>query len=136
MSRPDYGAAPGLGGGSGPGAQDASDKLAYSCADCGQDNNIEPKAPIRCNHCGCRIVFKKRGKKMAAPPGFAGSVRSPVTAHIVLNRTMHTSIAPLYIWAKAMAGCCTLDCIAHADSNSLPRQPCNIDQPVPTLDHL
>ncbi|KAK9900325.1 DNA-directed RNA polymerases I, II, and III subunit RPABC4-like protein, partial [Cystobasidium minutum MCA 4210] len=36
----------------------------YMCGDCGTTNEIRPKEPIRCTECGCRIMFKKRQKRM------------------------------------------------------------------------
>ncbi|KAI8322014.1 hypothetical protein GQ54DRAFT_260699 [Martensiomyces pterosporus] len=38
--------------------------MTYMCADCGADNDIKPKEPIRCRECGYRILYKKRTKKM------------------------------------------------------------------------
>ncbi|ORX73763.1 hypothetical protein DL89DRAFT_219823 [Linderina pennispora] len=39
-------------------------QMTYMCADCGADNDIKPKEPIRCRECGYRILYKKRTKKM------------------------------------------------------------------------
>ncbi|KAI9227447.1 MAG: DNA-directed RNA polymerase I [Piptocephalis tieghemiana] len=38
--------------------------MIYSCADCGADNEIKPREPIRCRECGHRIMYKKRTKRM------------------------------------------------------------------------
>ncbi|KAI8446245.1 DNA-directed RNA polymerase II subunit K [Phakopsora pachyrhizi] len=38
--------------------------ITYLCADCGKDNAIKPREPIRCQECGCRIMYKKRLKRM------------------------------------------------------------------------
>ncbi|EFP75962.1 DNA-directed RNA polymerase core subunit rpc10 [Puccinia graminis f. sp. tritici] len=38
--------------------------ITYLCADCGKDNSIKPREPIRCQECGCRIMYKKRIKRM------------------------------------------------------------------------
>ncbi|KAL7753709.1 Coiled-coil domain-containing protein 47 [Sorochytrium milnesiophthora] len=37
--------------------------MAYMCADCGIENDIKPKEPIRCKECGHRIMYKKRTKR-------------------------------------------------------------------------
>lgn len=38
--------------------------ITYLCADCGKDNHIKPREPIRCQECGCRVMYKKRIKRM------------------------------------------------------------------------
>ncbi|PVU93066.1 hypothetical protein BB559_003470 [Furculomyces boomerangus] len=37
--------------------------MAYLCADCGAENEIKPREPIRCRECGYRILYKKRTKR-------------------------------------------------------------------------
>src|SRR5690554_2551091 len=37
--------------------------MAYICAECGSENEIKPKEPIRCKECGYRIMYKKRTKR-------------------------------------------------------------------------
>ncbi|KAJ1964106.1 DNA-directed RNA polymerase core subunit rpc10 [Dispira parvispora] len=38
--------------------------MVYLCADCGEDNEIKPKEPIRCRTCGHRVLYKKRTARM------------------------------------------------------------------------
>ncbi|MBW0467870.1 hypothetical protein O181_007585 [Austropuccinia psidii MF-1] len=38
--------------------------INYLCADCGKDTSIKPREPIRCQECGCRVMYKKRIKRM------------------------------------------------------------------------
>ncbi|KAH9453965.1 hypothetical protein MJO28_006970 [Puccinia striiformis f. sp. tritici] len=38
--------------------------ITYLCADCGKDNQIKAREPIRCQECGCRVMYKKRIKRM------------------------------------------------------------------------
>ncbi|PVG04157.1 hypothetical protein CPB86DRAFT_771589 [Serendipita vermifera] len=38
--------------------------VQYLCADCGSENDIRPREPIRCKACGHRIMYKKRTSKM------------------------------------------------------------------------
>ncbi|KAJ3292552.1 DNA-directed RNA polymerase core subunit rpc10 [Rhizoclosmatium sp. JEL0117] len=38
--------------------------VSYTCGDCGADNAINPREPIRCKECGHRILYKKRTKRM------------------------------------------------------------------------
>ncbi|KAG0333016.1 DNA-directed RNA polymerases I, II, and III subunit RPABC4 [Podila horticola] len=37
--------------------------MTYICAECGSENEIKPKEPIRCKECGYRIMYKKRTKR-------------------------------------------------------------------------
>ncbi|KAI8586199.1 DNA directed RNA polymerase [Geranomyces variabilis] len=39
-------------------------EVTYVCGDCGNDNTIKPREPIRCKDCGYRIMYKKRTKRM------------------------------------------------------------------------
>ncbi|KAG9305889.1 hypothetical protein G9A89_016541 [Geosiphon pyriformis] len=39
-------------------------QMHYLCADCGVDNEIKPKEPLRCKECGHRIMYKMRTKRM------------------------------------------------------------------------
>lgn len=41
--------------------------MTYICAECGSDNEIKPKEPIRCKECGYRIMYKKRTKRSTFP---------------------------------------------------------------------
>eukprot|EP00842_Homolaphlyctis_polyrhiza_P005455 jgi/Hompol1/5910/HPOL_002687-RA len=38
--------------------------VTYTCGECGVDNQIKPREPIRCKDCGYRIMYKKRTKRM------------------------------------------------------------------------
>ncbi|CAO0798624.1 unnamed protein product [Mucor circinelloides] len=38
--------------------------MTYLCADCGAENQLKPREPIRCQDCGHRIMYKKRTKRM------------------------------------------------------------------------
>ncbi|KAL2916530.1 DNA-directed RNA polymerase core subunit rpc10 [Polyrhizophydium stewartii] len=38
--------------------------VTYTCGECGADNQIKPREPIRCKDCGYRIMYKKRTKRM------------------------------------------------------------------------
>ncbi|ORZ25410.1 DNA directed RNA polymerase [Absidia repens] len=38
--------------------------MSYICADCGAENQLKPREPIRCQDCGHRIMYKKRTKRM------------------------------------------------------------------------
>ncbi|CAO3659280.1 unnamed protein product [Rhizopus stolonifer] len=38
--------------------------MIYLCADCGLENQLKPREPIRCQDCGHRIMYKKRTKRM------------------------------------------------------------------------
>ncbi|ORX58015.1 hypothetical protein DM01DRAFT_1372102 [Hesseltinella vesiculosa] len=38
--------------------------MIYICADCGSENQLKPREPIRCQDCGHRIMYKKRTKRM------------------------------------------------------------------------
>ncbi|KIM27589.1 hypothetical protein M408DRAFT_330022 [Serendipita vermifera MAFF 305830] len=38
--------------------------VQYLCADCGVENEIKSREPIRCKACGHRIMYKKRTSKM------------------------------------------------------------------------
>eukprot|EP00952_Eustigmatos_sp_NYUAD-ZCMA_P010674 43621-Eustigmatos_ZCMA.PRE.1 len=50
-------------GGSGGVAQRESLGVTYLCGDCGAQNMIKPKDPIRCRHCNHRIMYKMRTKR-------------------------------------------------------------------------
>ncbi|KAI9092169.1 DNA directed RNA polymerase [Phlyctochytrium arcticum] len=39
-------------------------EVTYTCGECGKDNTIKPREPIRCKECGYRIMYKKRTKRM------------------------------------------------------------------------
>ncbi|KAI8806106.1 DNA directed RNA polymerase [Cladochytrium replicatum] len=38
-------------------------EVAYICGECGVDNVIKPREPIRCKECGYRVMYKKRTKR-------------------------------------------------------------------------
>uniref|UniRef100_H2ZED2 DNA-directed RNA polymerases I, II, and III subunit RPABC4 n=1 Tax=Ciona savignyi TaxID=51511 RepID=H2ZED2_CIOSA len=38
--------------------------MVYICGECHQENEIRSRDPIRCRECGCRIMYKKRTKRM------------------------------------------------------------------------
>lgn len=42
--------------------------MTYICAECGSENEIKPKEPIRCKECGYRIMYKKRTKRSTFLP--------------------------------------------------------------------
>jgi DNA-directed RNA polymerase I, II, and III subunit RPABC4 len=46
----------------GPVSSDST--MVYICGQCGIDNDVRPKDPIRCSSCGYRIMYKKRSKKV------------------------------------------------------------------------
>ncbi|KAI8923146.1 DNA directed RNA polymerase [Entophlyctis helioformis] len=50
-----------------PARQQRTD-VTYTCAECGADNQIKPREPIRCKDCGYRIMYKKRTKRSASLP--------------------------------------------------------------------
>ncbi|KZV71203.1 hypothetical protein PENSPDRAFT_684773 [Peniophora sp. CONT] len=60
----------GYGGGQGGAAQGGNwmppirQEMQYLCADCGAENEIKAREPIRCKECGHRIMYKKRTKRM------------------------------------------------------------------------
>ncbi|RKP26256.1 DNA directed RNA polymerase, partial [Syncephalis pseudoplumigaleata] len=36
-------------------------QIVYLCAiDCGADNELKPREPIRCRECGHRVMYKRR----------------------------------------------------------------------------
>ncbi|RKO96933.1 hypothetical protein CXG81DRAFT_14123 [Caulochytrium protostelioides] len=37
-----------------------TNEVTYVCGECGVDNEIKPREPIRCRDCGHRIMYKKR----------------------------------------------------------------------------
>ncbi|KXS13612.1 hypothetical protein M427DRAFT_58431 [Gonapodya prolifera JEL478] len=41
-----------------------NEPILYVCGECGADNELKPKEPIRCTNCGYRIMYKKRTKRM------------------------------------------------------------------------
>ncbi|KAI8843166.1 hypothetical protein BJ741DRAFT_574059 [Chytriomyces cf. hyalinus JEL632] len=43
--------------------------LALSLSDCGADNTINPREPIRCRDCGHRILYKKRTQRSVGKSG-------------------------------------------------------------------
>ena len=45
----------------------AAAAMTYICAECGSENEIKPKEPIRCKECGYRIMYKKRTKRSTSP---------------------------------------------------------------------
>lgn len=46
----------------------AAAAMTYICAECGSENEIKPKEPIRCKECGYRIMYKKRTKRSTSSP--------------------------------------------------------------------
>lgn len=38
--------------------------MVYICGECHHENEMRPRDPIRCRECGCRIMYKKRTKRM------------------------------------------------------------------------
>ncbi|GAA5822477.1 hypothetical protein JCM3770_000661 [Rhodotorula araucariae] len=42
----------------------AAPAVEYSCADCAASNEIKAREPIRCRECGCRVMYKKRIKRI------------------------------------------------------------------------
>ena len=57
-----------------PGGADAMDDetsafdqhapVEYECGDCGSRCQLKPRDPIRCDHCGYRILYKPRTKRL------------------------------------------------------------------------
>ncbi|CDW74081.1 dna-directed rna polymerases and iii subunit rpabc4-like [Stylonychia lemnae] len=39
-------------------------KVTYICGGCGKDNKLDKDSVIRCTHCGHRIFYKKRERKL------------------------------------------------------------------------
>jgi DNA-directed RNA polymerase subunit RPC12/RpoP len=37
--------------------------MLFASKDCGAENEIRPKEPLRCKECGHRIMYKQRTKK-------------------------------------------------------------------------
>ncbi|GAB1319379.1 DNA-directed RNA polymerase core subunit rpc10 [Madurella fahalii] len=60
----------GFGGGSGaPASRDYAGEsgggaMTYLCGDCAARVPLEKGAPIRCNKCGARVLYKERTKRM------------------------------------------------------------------------
>ena len=46
--------------GSFPVVLDPKKPSGFICGDCGKENHIKEKEPIRCKHCGYRILYKQR----------------------------------------------------------------------------
>jgi len=38
--------------------------VEYKCGDCGAHNLIKSGDPVRCRHCGFRILYKTRTKRL------------------------------------------------------------------------
>ncbi|KAK3989333.1 hypothetical protein QBC44DRAFT_327588 [Cladorrhinum sp. PSN332] len=38
--------------------------IYYTCGDCAVRVPLEPSAPIRCQKCGARVLYKERTKRM------------------------------------------------------------------------
>ena len=38
--------------------------VEYECGDCGSRCQLKPRDPIRCDHCGYRILYKPRTKRL------------------------------------------------------------------------
>ncbi|KAK2066719.1 hypothetical protein P8C59_000509 [Phyllachora maydis] len=39
-------------------------QIKYNCGDCAQECKLDKGAPIRCFHCGGRVLYKQRTKRM------------------------------------------------------------------------
>ncbi|KAI8054598.1 DNA directed RNA polymerase [Syncephalis plumigaleata] len=39
-------------------------QIVYLCANCGADNELKPREPIRCRECGHRVMYKRRTTRM------------------------------------------------------------------------
>ncbi|KAI8998414.1 DNA directed RNA polymerase [Gaertneriomyces semiglobifer] len=39
-------------------------EMAYICGECGVENSLKPREPVRCKECGYRIMYKKRTKRI------------------------------------------------------------------------
>ncbi|RDD45906.1 DNA-directed RNA polymerases I, II, and III subunit RPABC4 [Trichoplax sp. H2] len=48
--------------------------IKYICGDCRMENDIKPRDPIRCRECGCRILYKKRTKRIVVSVDRFGQV--------------------------------------------------------------
>ncbi|KAI9108242.1 hypothetical protein K1719_020725 [Acacia pycnantha] len=38
--------------------------VSYICGDCGMENTLKPGDVIQCRHCGYRILYKKRTRRI------------------------------------------------------------------------
>lgn len=38
--------------------------VRYVCGDCGAENTVKPREPVRCQQCGYRILYKMRTKRL------------------------------------------------------------------------
>ncbi|RUS32571.1 DNA directed RNA polymerase [Jimgerdemannia flammicorona] len=65
-----------------PAIRQPPQQMTYICADCGSENQIKPREPIRCQDCGHRIMYKKRTRRIFADLGcltlYSGSVRGSI----------------------------------------------------------
>jgi len=50
-----------------------SSGVEYRCGDCGQRNVIKGSDPVRCRHCGFRILYKIRTKRCKSTKNLDGS---------------------------------------------------------------
>ncbi|GAA5879914.1 hypothetical protein JCM16303_004397 [Sporobolomyces ruberrimus] len=61
--------------------------IEYSCADCAANNEIKAREPIRCRECGCRVMYKKRIKRMV-------SARAPSPTYSFPSQSSSRSLVP------------------------------------------
>ena len=46
-----------------PPAEDAKRASGFLCGECGAENHLSAKDPVRCSQCGYRIMYKKRARR-------------------------------------------------------------------------
>ena len=46
------------------GAKQETETQKYLCGSCGQTNDLPSQGPIQCQHCGYRILYKKRQRRL------------------------------------------------------------------------
>ncbi|KAI5480744.1 hypothetical protein MNV49_007150 [Pseudohyphozyma bogoriensis] len=69
-------------------------EVEYSCADCAAGNTIKPREPIRCRECGCRVMYKKRIKRIPTAPVVALFTKAPIRYTEMLERTLRFPDTP------------------------------------------
>ncbi|KAK3694357.1 hypothetical protein B0T22DRAFT_452278 [Podospora appendiculata] len=50
----------------GPEYESPDGKVTYACYDCGSDVSLAARDAIRCQKCGCRILYKRRPRELAS----------------------------------------------------------------------
>lgn len=60
--------------------------------DCGAENTIRVREPIRCRECGHRIMYKKRTKQSAYPPLILVVIHLTNTSALIFSGTIRGSV--------------------------------------------